>query len=278
MSATTHRFAGDLYADNLHGTLERAHVAAGTATYAVYNAAVTGLLAEEQHLNPLRGGFGDLTAGEAPGPGETYWDNFTGTKDPKTQLLTVDAVLPAVVGSVAAGKLNPLCAAVSSVANTIVLRDASGYITLSNITINKPTTTVTISILNPQVIADVSAYGRTVGSGGLLNVITITGEAAAGGSISVKVNATLNEKNVANTGTIEILQHAEFAFGAPGTWTIPAQNITDTRYLETNIAQCTITLTTVGDDLYVTLTGPTAAVDVDWTVHALVVYQRKLAV
>lgn len=147
---TTNRrdFTGEVHAATFHGdgaavtNLTRANVAAGTNGYVVFNNDTTGRLAEEARLQVKRGGLGSSVS----------WDLVAGG---------TDGVLVGIPASTT-GAFGQFTVSKSSIANTIVMRDADGDAYVGNPVI---TTNLTIAPTGiPTSGTVIVGYCTTVGA------------------------------------------------------------------------------------------------------------------
>lgn len=285
-STTNHYLADNVRATKFYGTtglgtgpfigdganvtnIPRANLIAGTADYVVINAPVTGLLSQEQRLAVSRAGLGSTTA---PNP---QWSAMIGNVRPSDSA-AVYANLPAIIGA-DTGIFNPLSASVTAVANTLVMRDASGNIPGSGTTISQSVSSMTtINTSGPSISYIATGYARTT-SNAAIPMFTITPDGANSGNFSIEIITTCVKSipNIGVTGTMRVLTRASYdASGA--SWGIHTPFIEEHKSTEASIATATITMTSGGGNLIINVAGVVGST-LDWTGQVRIVYERMLA-
>lgn len=120
----------------------------------------------------------------------------------------------------------------------------------------------------------INAHDITTGVNGKSNIIDISCEDDDNGFITITVTATLkNQEDSTDIGVIKTQMFATFDALNIEKWMISNVDLPKTKHLIANMDQCDVSLTTAGDHLYVTVTGPAIAMDVDWDVHTIIKYQ-----
>lgn len=253
-------------------TASTASLTGMTNNYAVYNNG-SGVLASEALLAVSRGGLGGMTVGA------NLWSTTAGNVDPGGSLLPVDSVFPAILGA-NVGVFDRMAAAVHGVPNTVVLRDSTGAVA-SPIMLCPSSTSVTLQMFNTfnSVTTFAESYVRTTSNSANLFTLNAAGY-GSNASLYFKGYIALmhNSGGGANTdhGIYEFVARAVYTTGAPGTWTIASPLVYESKDLSPVLAASTVTITTVNDNLYVTVTN-NAVSSVDWSGFIQSTYEKQLA-
>jgi hypothetical protein len=242
-----------------------------TANYAVYNNG-SGILASEELLSATRGGLGPMTGGV------TKWATTAGNVDPGGSIIPVNGVFPAVLAG-NTGVFDRMAAAVLGVPNTLVMRDGSGAVS-SPVLVCPSNTNVTLSMANTynSVTTFTQCYVRTTSNSAQLFTLNAAGY-GSNASLFIKGYIALmrNSGGGANTdhGIVEFVARAVYATGAPGTWTVAAPLVYDSKDLTAPLAASAVTITSSGDSLRVTVTNNSVS-SIDWCGFMTATYEKQL--
>lgn len=270
MTSHSFRFEGPLTVVG-QVTASSASLTGMTANYAVFNNG-SGVLASEELLAVTRGGLGAMTGGV------TKWATTVGNVDPGGDPTPVNAVFPAVMGA-NTGVFDRMAASVLGVPNTVVMRDSTGAVS-SPVLLCPSNTNITLPMFNTYntVTTFTQCYVRTTAGSAQLFTLNAAGY-GSNASLYIKAYIALMHDSGGgpNTdhGIYEFVGRCVYAAGAPGAWTIASPLVYESKDLSAFLAASTVTLTSVGDALRVTVTN-NAVSSIDWCGFVQTTYEKQL--
>jgi hypothetical protein len=160
------------------------------------------------------------------------------------------------------------------------MRDSSGVVS-SPVLLCPSNTNITLTMFNSynSVTTFTQCYVRTTSNSANLFTLDATGY-GSNASLFIKgyISLMRNSGGGANTdhGVMEFVGRAVYATGAPGAWTVASPLVYDSKDLVAALAASTLTLTSAGNSLYVTVTN-NAVSSVDWCGFMTTTYAKQLA-